>query len=35
MEVLVTLPDMVGVAEARHDVERGEHGGGEVVVLGG
>ena len=35
VEVLVTLPDMVGVAEARHDVERGEHGGGEVVVLSG
>ena len=35
VEVLVTLPDMVGVAEARHDVERGKHGGGEVVVLSG
>ena len=33
VEVLVTLPDMVGVAEARHDVERGEHGGGKILVL--
>lgn len=35
VDVLVTLPDVVGVAEARHDVERGEHGGGEVVILCG
>ena len=34
MDVLVTLPDVVGVAEACNDVERGEHGGGEIVVLG-
>lgn len=33
MDVLVTLPDVVGVAEARHDVKRREHGGGEIVVL--
>ena len=33
VDVLVTLPDVVSVAEARHDVERGEHGGSEVVVL--
>ena len=33
VEVLVTLPDVVGIAEAGHDVERGEHGGGEIVVL--
>lgn len=32
VEVLVTLPNVVKVAELANDVERGEHGGGEVVI---
>lgn len=32
VDILVTLPDVVGVAELANDVERGEHGGGEVVI---
>ena len=33
VEVLVTLPYVVGVAELAHDVERGEHGGDKILVL--